>query len=152
MLILFLSSKIISFLKIFSDPTKSLKSLKISLFLLFTETILSFFHIPVLLSKVTPINVWANSFAFWVWCRGEMSDRTKRHETIHYLQQRELLMVVQWVLYGLFHIIGLIRYRDGQTAYYENPFEREAYANDENPNYLKERKPYAWINYLRGDK
>ena len=109
-------------------------------------------RVPVLLSKVTPINVWANSFAFWVWCRGEMSDRTKRHETIHYLQQRELLMVVQWVLYGLFHIIGLIKYRDGQTAYYENPFEREAYANDENPNYLKERKPYAWINYLRGDK
>ena len=109
-------------------------------------------RVPTLLSKVTPINVWANSFAFWVWCRGEMSDRTKRHEPIHYLQQRELLRVVQWILYGLFYVIGLVKYRDGQTAYYENPFEREAYANDENRNYLKERKPYAWINYLRGDK
>jgi hypothetical protein len=61
-------------------------------------------------------------------------------------------MVVQWILYGLFHIVGLIRYKDGTKAYYENPFEREAYANDENPNYLQERKPYAWINYLRGDE
>jgi hypothetical protein len=45
-----------------------------------------------------------------------------------------------------------VRYKDGTKAYYENPFEREAYANDENPNYLQERKPYAWINYLRGDE
>jgi hypothetical protein len=109
-------------------------------------------RVPVLLSKIVPIDVGACSFAFWVWSRGKMSERTKRHETIHYLQQRELLMIVQWTLYGIFHIVGLIKYKDGQTAYYENPFEREAYANDENPNYLKERKPYAWINYLRGDK
>ena len=109
-------------------------------------------RIPIWLSKVSPINVWANSFAFWVWCRGEMSDRTKRHETIHYLQQREMLMVGQWILYGLFHVINLVKYRDGNTAYYENPFEREAYANDENSNYLQERKPYAWIKYLRKRK
>ena len=24
-------------------------------------------RVPVWLSKITPINVWANSFAFWVW-------------------------------------------------------------------------------------
>ena len=105
--------------------------------------------VPVWLSKISTINVWANSFAFWVFCRGVMSEKTKNHETIHYVQQRELLMVGQWFLYGLFHIIGLVKYRDGKTAYFENPFEREAYANDQNLNYLNERKPYAWINYLR---
>lgn len=105
-------------------------------------------RVPELLSKIAPINVWANSFAFWVWCRGEMSDRTKRHETIHYLQQREMLMVGQWILYGLFHLIGLIKYRDGNMAYYENPFEREAYANDEDEKYLENRPFWAWVKYV----
>ena len=108
--------------------------------------------LPIWLSKIAPIDVWAFSFAFWVCCRGKMSDRTKNHETIHYVQQREMLMVGQWILYGLFHVIGYIKHKDGTKAYYENPFEREAYANDNNLNYLNERKPFAWINYLRSNK
>ena len=42
--------------------------------------------IPVILSKVAPIEIWAISFGLWVWCRGEISDETKRHETIHFQQ------------------------------------------------------------------
>ena len=61
-------------------------------------------------------------------------------------------MIFQWILYIVFYITGLIRYRNSQEAYYENPFEREAYANDKNLQYLEERKPYAWINYLRDNK
>ena len=87
-----------------------------------------------------------------MWCRGELSESTKNHETIHYIQQKELLMIFQWILYIVFYITGLIRYRNSQEAYYENPFEREAYANDKNLQYLEERKPYAWINYLRDNK
>lgn len=104
--------------------------------------------LPVWLSKIVPINVYAFSFAVWVVCRGVMSDRTRRHETIHYKQQLELGFVLQWVLYGLFHVINLIRYRDGVTAYYENPFEREAYDNDEDPNYLDNRKHFSWVKYI----
>jgi hypothetical protein len=100
--------------------------------------------IPAWLSKLAPINIWAISFGFWVWCRGELSDTTKRHETIHYQQQLELLFVGQWILYGLFHLIGLVRYRDGAKAYRENPFEREAYANEDHPYYLLNRKRYCW--------
>ena len=107
--------------------------------------------VPEWISKIYGIDFWANSFAFWVFCRGKISERTKNHETIHYLQQAELLMVFQWLLYGIFHLVGLIKYKDGTKAYYANPFEKEAYANDENSNYLKERKPYAWVNYL-GDE
>lgn len=106
-------------------------------------------RLPVWLSKIAPIEVWAFSFAFWVCCRGEMSDETRRHETIHYQQQLELLMVFQWILYGFFWLVGMIKYRDGARAYYENPFEREAYRNDKNPNYLKTRPRYAWTKYIR---
>ena len=100
--------------------------------------------VPVWLSKLAPINIWAISFGIWVWCRGELSDTTRRHETIHYQQQLELLFVGQWILYGLFHLIGLVRYKDGATAYRENPFEREAYANEDHPYYLISRKRYCW--------
>ena len=103
---------------------------------------------PIWLSKIVPIDVYAFSFGVFVWCRGLLSDRTKNHETIHYKQQLEMLFVFQWVLYGFFHIVGLIRYRNSQGAYYENPFEREAYDNDTNLRYLDNRKPYAWIRYI----
>jgi len=105
-------------------------------------------RLPVWLSKIAPIDVYAFSFAFLVVCRGVMSEKTKNHETIHYRQQLEMLFVFQWLMYGLFHIIGLFRYRDGKTAYYENPFEREAYDNDQNLDYLKTRKHYAWVPYI----
>lgn len=104
--------------------------------------------VPVWLSKVAPINIWAISFGLWVWCRGEMSEQTKNHETIHYRQQVELLFVGQWLLYIGFWAIGMIRYFDGKKAYRENPFEREAYTNDGNMNYLFDRKHFAWISYI----
>jgi len=104
--------------------------------------------VPVWLSKISPIEIGAISFGLWVWDRGESSDRRKVHETIHFKQQVELLFVFQWILYGLFWLIGLVKYRNGELAYYESPFEREAYQNDDNPNYLKERPFWAWRKYL----
>ena len=106
-------------------------------------------QVPVVLSKIAPIEIYAISFGIWVWCRGQLNDRLRRHETIHYLQQRELLFVGQWLLYGIFHLVGLWRYRgDGRKAYRENPFEREAYANDKDENYLSSRKRWAWLDYV----
>ena len=105
-------------------------------------------RVPVILSKVAPIEIWAISFGFWVWCRGELSERTRRHETIHYQQQLELLLVGQWLLYGAFWLWGLVRYRDAEKAYRESPFEREAYRNDEDEKYLGGRPRFAWLKYV----
>ncbi len=104
--------------------------------------------VPVWLSYLAPINIWAISFGLWVWCRGVMSEETRRHETIHYQQQLELLFVGQWILYGLFWLVGMVRYRDGAKAYYENPFEREAYRHDKDEGYLATRPRYAWAFYV----
>jgi len=103
---------------------------------------------PVWLSYFAPINIWAISFGLWVWCRGKLSEETKRHETIHYQQQIELLFVGQWILYVLFWIIGLLRFRDGKKAYYRNPFEIEAYTHDKDENYLAKRSRFSWIKYI----
>ena len=105
--------------------------------------------VPVSLSYVAPINIGALSFFIFVWSRGEMSERTKRHETIHYKQQVEMLFVFQWILYGLFYVIGRFTKGSWKAAYYGNPFEVEAYANDLDPDYLEERKFWAWVKHVK---
>ncbi len=103
--------------------------------------------IPVLLSYIAPINIWAISFGPGVWCRGEMSERTKRHETIHFQQQLELLFAGQWILYGLSWLKNRIT-MNGEDAYYNNIFEKEAYDNDSKEDYLEARPRYNWIKYV----
>jgi hypothetical protein len=104
--------------------------------------------LPIWLSKIAPIEVNAVSFACFVFCRGKLSKTSKRHETIHYHQQLEMLFVFQWLLYGLFTLAGLVKYRNGKDAYYENPFEREAYANEKKYTYLEKRPLWNWIRYI----
>ncbi len=127
-----------------------------------TPKIYSNSKVPVWLSNIplVPINIYAISFGCWVWCRDDLEEerrskagraevtRIRQHETIHFQQQLELLFVLQWVLYGLFYLLGMVRYRDGAMAYRENPFEREAYNHDSEQDYLKNRKRYKWLRYL----
>ena len=101
--------------------------------------------IPVWLSKVAPIEIWAVSIFIFVFCKGELSEDTRRHETIHFQQQLELLFVGQWIIYAISWLWGLLKYRDGKTAYYRNIAEQEAYENESNPNYLTERKRWQWL-------
>lgn len=106
--------------------------------------------VPVALSKLAPIEVWACSAGPFVWCRGELSDRTRTHETIHFQQQLELLFVGQWLLYGLFWLLGFIRFRDGRRAYRLNPFEQEAYDNDDGLEpWLDVRPRYGWTEHVK---
>jgi hypothetical protein len=104
--------------------------------------------LPVWLSKLAPINIWAFSFAFFVVCRGKLTKETRRHETIHYHQQIELLFVFQWILYGAFYLIGRFKHGTWADAYYLNPFEQEAYSNDGVEGYLNQRKHWAWVKYV----
>tara|TARA_R110000824_G_scaffold3750_2_gene17848 strand:- start:2811 stop:3167 length:357 start_codon:yes stop_codon:yes gene_type:complete len=104
-------------------------------------------RIPLWVSKITTLKVWAVSFFVFVFCAGKLDDMVKRHETIHFQQQLELLFVWQWVLYGLFWLIGFIKYRSTKKAYLQNPFEQEAYACELVENYLVHRKRYNWIKY-----
>ena len=105
--------------------------------------------LPYWLSKIAPIDVWAFSAGPFVVCRGQLSEKTITHETIHFLQQVEMLFVFQWILYGLFYVIGRFTKGSWKAAYYGNPFEVEAYANDLDPDYLEERKFWAWTGYVK---
>lgn len=111
--------------------------------------------VPVWLSKVAPIEIYAISFGFWVWSRYTVNTRQRNHETIHYHQQLELGFLFQWILYGLFWAILFVRYlckrvpKAGARAYRSNPFEKEAYSWDVSPDYLDERVRYkGWLKYV----
>ena len=103
--------------------------------------------VPVWLSKVAPIEIGAVNILCFVFSRGEISKTSRRHETIHYQQQVEMLFLLHWILYSLYLVKGLIVYRSGEKAYRENPFEREAYDNQKKHKYLDRRPLWNWTSY-----
>lgn len=103
--------------------------------------------VPGFLSKFVNANFVAVSFAIFIFFREKTIEKTWRHEMIHYRQQQELFFVGQWLLYAYYYLVSLYKYKDRYKAYKENPFEREAYANDHDPIYLIKRKKYAWRSY-----
>ena len=78
-----------------------------------------------------------------------LDDADSRHELNHTLQIREMLFVFFYLWYIIEWIIRL--FMKG-NAYRQISFEREAYSQMNNPTYLQERKPYAWIKYLKNKK
>lgn len=70
------------------------------------------------------------------------------HERIHLRQQLELLIIPFFVLYGLEYLIRLIQFQSKTLAYRNISFEREAYTNEKDLNYLKSRSFWAFIKFL----
>ena len=101
--------------------------------------------IPVVLSKIAPINIGAIALGFVVFSRGTMNEKTRQHETIHFQQYLETLFIGFLLLYAYDYVMNYIKFRDGALAYYNIRAEKEAYQNDETPNYLQTRKRWRWI-------
>lgn len=78
-----------------------------------------------------------------------ITDRVINHEQIHTAQMRELLYIVFYVLYVQEWLARLVQYRNGKEAYRNISFEREAYSNEADMNYLKKRKHYVTFKYLK---
>lgn len=72
-----------------------------------------------------------------------------RHERIHTRQMLELGIVMFYVLYL---IEWLVRLPMRGNAYRNISFEREAYANQGDADYLHSRRLYAWRHYFRKKK
>lgn len=70
------------------------------------------------------------------------------HEKIHFRQQGEMLLIPFYLWYGLEWLIKLIKYKNSDKAYENVSFEREAYENQKNLDYLKNRKWYSWFKYI----
>nr|WP_254712925.1 hypothetical protein [Polaribacter sp. NJDZ03] len=70
------------------------------------------------------------------------------HEKIHLKQQAELLLIFFYIFYSLEWVFKILRHKNSYLAYKNISFEREAYQNENNFNYIKKRKFWAFIKYL----
>jgi len=77
-----------------------------------------------------------------------LNKRVLNHEAIHTRQMLELLVIGFYLWYLIEWSILLIRYRNGLKAYRHIGFEKEAYDNEGDLQYLKQRKKYAFKKYL----
>ena len=73
------------------------------------------------------------------------NDVIVNHESIHTSQMKEMLYIPFYLWYVTEWLIKLLF---KGNAYRNISFEREAYDNQYNLNYLKERKRYNWIKRL----
>jgi hypothetical protein len=71
------------------------------------------------------------------------------HERIHLRQQVELLVLPFYLWYTAEYIVRLILYRNAKKAYRNICFEREAYANEKDTSYLKTRKFWNFLRYIK---
>ena len=71
------------------------------------------------------------------------------HERIHLRQQAELLVIPFYLWYILEYLLKLIKYKNKSEAYRNISFEREAYQNEKDLNYLKSRPLWKFRDYLR---
>lgn len=117
--------------------------------------------IPVWLSKIAPLNIGAITLFPFVISRHAIDETTRRHETIHFQQALETLVLPFYLLYLINWLWGIIKYRkdwEGQKttrgilfssaankAYHRIQAEQEAYTNENDAFYLQNRKRWHWL-------
>lgn len=69
------------------------------------------------------------------------------HEKIHLRQQLELLVLPFFIWYFMEYLVRLVQYRKADLAYRNISFEREAYANENDLEYLKHRPFFRFLKY-----
>ncbi len=70
------------------------------------------------------------------------------HEKIHLKQQSELLIIFFYIAYILEYYYHLIKLKNGHQAYLAISFEREAYAQEHDLQYLRKRKLWSFRKYF----
>jgi hypothetical protein len=110
--------------------------------------------------------IFARNSAKW------LKDYVLNHETIHLRQQLEVLIAsaaviaalilifgwswwwmltsfgVYYAWYGIEWLVRLAICHDTHLAYKNIAFEQEAYLNEYDMTYLKNRKLFAWVEYI----
>ena len=74
---------------------------------------------------------------------GYFTARRINHEKIHWAQQMEMLIIPFYLWYSVEWLIRIPI--NGRKAYYKLLHEKEAFENDDNMDYLKTRKHFAWL-------
>ena len=70
------------------------------------------------------------------------------HEKIRIRQQLEFLVIPFYIWYGIEFIVRYFQFKNWNLAYKNISFEREAYANEKDLNYLKKRSFWKFYKFL----
>ncbi len=65
------------------------------------------------------------------------------HERIHLRQQVECLLIPFYLIYFGEYLFYRLKLKNHDQAYRSISYEKEAYSNEDNPNYLKRRKVFS---------
>lgn len=100
--------------------------------------------------RFPPSGYSAMALVWWLFVREKyrITPRLLNHEEIHSRQQKEILVVFFLLWYGLEFVFRLVQYRNWDKAYRNLSFEREAYAKQDETDYLASRRRFTWIHYL----
>ena len=77
--------------------------------------------------------------------KGKVDDVIINHEQIHTEQMKEVGYLQFYILYLVEWVMNLINKKE--DAYRSISFEREAYDNEKNLDYLKTRQKFNWKKY-----
>ena len=101
--------------------------------------------VPKILSFFAPITINAIAIFPFVFCRGKISEVTRRHETIHFQQQLETFVIGFYLIYFYDYLKARVKGKAGREAYFVIRAEIEAYENELDVDYLQKRKRWNWL-------
>lgn len=79
----------------------------------------------------------------------KISEQDLNHESIHTAQMKEMFYIFFYIWYIVEWVVRL--FKKG-NAYRNISFEQEAYSNEDNLEYLNDRKHYVWFKYINGQR
>lgn len=89
--------------------------------------------------EVKAVTLWP-----FIIVREPMSPVTENHERIHLAQQKELLVLLFYVLYVAEYLFYRAQGASKEEAYFSISFEAEAYRHQGDLGYLNRRPLWAW--------
>ena len=103
----------------------------------------------IIINNILPLGkrFYAINLFGLLFAKGKCNKYLINHERIHTAQMKELLYIFFYMAYVIEWLFRMLQYRDSFKAYSNISFEREAYANGDNLNYLKSRKHYSFVKY-----
>ena len=104
----------------------------------------------IIINNILPLKGFKCINLFGIlFCRKQLNKIDINHETIHTKQMQELLYIFFYLWYVIEYLVKLIIYRNTKLAYRNISFEREAYQNQYNLDYLNNRKHYSWFKCIK---
>ena len=100
-------------------------------------------HFPF--GSYTTINIFGVLFTK----QDRLIPSTINHEKIHTEQMKEMGYIFFYLWYLIEYLIIRVFHKKQGNAYHDISFEEEAYTNQYNYSYLKNRKHYAWIKFIK---